>query len=130
MHQISEEDKAKMENALSENDESVKGSLNNPVDTQILKLQGKIKDGSEYGKRIIVLAEVSQSTGKTFYSIYEKKGVFFPAKENANGDKPRYAFSGNYNLDGKDKVIYAYDNESYYGLVLHDKEEKSEEQVL
>ena len=43
MHDISDEEKAKLNEALSQ-DESTKGSLNNPAGNEVLKLKGKIKE--------------------------------------------------------------------------------------
>ena len=103
----------KLSTFLEGDTEIIYGSLNSPrlnsndepIDSIVQ--DGKIKDGSEYGKHIKCIESTSQNGNQVFY-LYEKVGAIFPTKKD---DKPELILQGEMNLDGKEKFVQGYKKE-------------------
>ena len=106
-----------------------RGTLNDPEGIELFKV-GKLKDSNPYtnddGSRIdgrypkkIVVTKAMSVRGNAYYNVYQEIGCIFPSKDPSAMVK----FSGNIDIDGEEKVLLGYDNESYYGLENKTKDE-------
>jgi hypothetical protein len=120
---------------IKEEDKFRKGSLSDPEGLELFK-KGNLKDSmpyknedgsSIYGrfpKKIVVTKALSQA-GKEYYTVYAEVGCLFdPTKPDAKTIK-----TGFIEIDGEEKTLNVYDNESYYGLEIRDKDKDKKEDV-
>jgi len=114
---------------IKEEDKYCKGSLSDPDGLELFK-KGNIKDGKPYTnedgsripdrfpKKVIVTKALSQA-GKEYYTVYAEVGCLFDPKS----PDSKTVKTGFINIDGKDKTLNVYDNESYYGLEIREKDD-------
>ncbi len=117
-------DKTDEENSLFK-----KGTLNDPDGIELFKV-GKLKDSNpytnedgtaiegRYPKKLVVTKAMSRN-GNAYYTVYQEIGCIFPSRN----PESKVKFSGNIDIDGEEKVLLGYDNESYYGLEIKTKDE-------
>ncbi len=119
---------------IKEEDKYCKGSLSDPdTNIEIFK-QGKLKDSKPYTDdngevalddngekryplKVIVTKELSRN-GKNYYPIFKQIGCLFDSKPES-----KTVVSGIIDIDGEEKNINVYDNESYYGLEIREKDD-------
>tara|TARA_R110000796_G_scaffold20771_2_gene61583 strand:- start:172 stop:537 length:366 start_codon:yes stop_codon:yes gene_type:complete len=114
---------------IKEEDKYCKGSLSDPDGLELFK-KGNLKDGKPYTnedgsripdrfpKKVIVTKALSQA-GKDYYTVYAEIGCLWTPKT----PNPKTIVSGTIHIDGEDKTLNVYDNESYYGLEIREKDD-------
>tara|TARA_R100000654_G_scaffold74903_1_gene110453 strand:+ start:98 stop:478 length:381 start_codon:yes stop_codon:yes gene_type:complete len=122
----------KLNEFLGSETEVIYGSLNPPrkntndevIDTIVQ--DGKIKDGSEYGKHVKVIESTSQAGNQVFY-LYEKVGAVFATSKEENKD---LVLQGEMSLGGQDKFVQGYkklneNGEEWISLSIYPKRDGS-----
>lgn len=119
---------------IKEEDKYCKGSLSDPDGLELFK-KGNLKDSKPYTnedgttavdennkkrfpKKIIVTKALS-SKGTEYFTVYQEVGCLFDPKS----PDSKTVKTGFINIDGKDKTLNVYDNESYYGLEIREKDD-------
>ena len=132
-----------IENELSESDNQTpkeemdldslfcKGSLSDPDGLELFK-KGSLKDSKPYtnedGSRIpdrfpkkVIVTKALSSKGTEYFTVYAEVGCLFDPKS----PDSKTVKTGFINIDGKDKTLNVYDNESYYGLEIREKDDST-----
>ena len=119
---------------IKEEDKYCKGSLSDPDADIVVFKQGKLKDSKPYtnedgttaldeqGKeryplQIIVLKKVDRK-GKNYYPVMRQIGCLWDSKT-----ENKTVVSGYIDIDGEEKSLNVYDNDSYYGLEIREKDD-------
>jgi len=114
------------ENGTLQQSEAINGTLNEARESDELIKQGKIDDGSEYGKQICVVKQFNRA-GEQYYSVYERVGYIAIADE-----QNKYDIYGAMNTNNKEYKVYGYKKSGtsqsgnqyeFISLVLHEKDD-------
>ena len=114
---------------IKQEDMYCRGSLSDPDGLELFK-KGSIRDSKPYvnedGSRIpdryprkIIVTKALSAKGMEYFTVYKEIGCLFDPKS----PDSKTVKTGFINIDGKDKTLNVYDNESYYGLEIREKDD-------
>jgi len=121
---------------IKEEDKYCKGSLNDPSSDLVVFKQGNLKDSKPYtnedgttaldeqgNKRFplpIIVTKKTDKNGKNYYPVMKQIGCLWDSKP-----ENKTVVSGIIDIDGKEKSLNVYDNDSYYGLEIREKDDST-----
>ena len=121
---------------IKEEDKYCKGSLSDPDADLVVFKQGKLKDSKPYtnedgtialdeqgNKRYplpIIVTKRIDKNGKNYYPVMMQIGCLWDSKP-----ENKTVVSGYIDIDGEEKSLNVYDNESYYGLEIIEKDDST-----
>ena len=121
---------------IKEEDKYCKGSLSDPDADLVVFKQGKLKDSKPYTNedgtialdeqgdkryplQIIVTKRIDKN-GKNYYPVMKQIGCLWDSKP-----ENKTVVSGYIDIDGEEKSLNVFDNDSYYGLKIIEKDDST-----
>jgi len=121
---------------IKEEDKYCKGSLSDPDADLVVFKQGKLKDSKPYtnedgtialdeqgNKRYplpIIVTKRIDKNGKNYYPVMMQIGCLWDSKP-----ENKTVVSGYIDIDGEEKSLNVFDNDSYYGLKIIEKDDST-----
>lgn len=112
---------------MAEYDNTDKGAAFKPFETQKLILQGKINDGGN--ERKVVLIKDQTKSGKQIIEVFEKAGTLFVNEKKESENAPDY--TGPVSSNNRDRRLAAWkrmkDGNPYMTFSISDQRQQQEE---